>query len=220
MNSEICLKVINKLKNFKIQIKSQVFDGQSFKIKNHGDDISVIYNLTKDDIKALGEDVSYTIKVYSKDDNKLYGEIQFGLNESYNKKDGLKNTLHIDLVKSYMKGIGKDLLYLVTCKALEFGLPIAFGAQPSITNKFEPGTSEETIRKQEEKLLQYYNHLGFTRKGDEEYSEKYGLLQEYLSDPKIVLEHAVLTGGKRTRRNKKRSRRTRSQKLKIRNNSG
>jgi hypothetical protein len=119
-----------------------------------------------------------------------------------------------------MKGIGKDLLYLVTCKALEFGLPIAFGAQPSITNKFEPGTSEETIRKQEEKLLQYYNHLGFTRKGDEEYSEKYGLLQEYLSDPKIVLEHAVLTGGKRTRRNKKRSRRTRSQKLKIRNNSG
>jgi hypothetical protein len=82
MNSEICLKVINKLKNFKIQIKSQVFDGQSFKIKNHGDDISVIYNLTKDDIKALGDDVSYTIKVYSKDDNKLYGDIKFGLNES------------------------------------------------------------------------------------------------------------------------------------------
>jgi hypothetical protein len=215
MNSEICLKVINKLKNYKIQIKSQVFDGQSFKIKNHGDDISVIYNLTKDDIKALGEDVSYTIKVYSKDDNKLYGSIQFTLEE-----EDKKDVLYIELVKSHMKGFGRDLLYLITCKANELGLPIAFGAQPSITNKFEPGTSEETIRKQEEKLLQYYNHLGFTRKGDEEYGEKYGLTQHYLSDPKIVLEHAVLTGGKRTRRNKKRSRRTRSQKLKIRNNSG
>ena len=214
MNSEICIKVINKLKNFKIEIKSNVFDGQSFKSKNHGDDISLIYNLTKDDIKALGEDVNYEIKVYS-EDNKLYGFIQFSL-QNIDKKD----TLHIDLVQSFSKGIGKDLLYLITCKALEFGIPISFGAQPSIKNKFEPGTSEETIRKQEEKLLQYYNHLGFMRKGDEEYNEKFGLTQEYLSDPKIVLEHAILAGGKRTRRNKKRSRRTRSQKLKIRNNSG
>jgi hypothetical protein len=199
MNPDICLKVINKLKNFKIQIKSHVFDGQSFKNQNYGDDISVIENLTEKDIKALGEDVSFTIYVYSKDDNKLYGEIQFGLNQSYNNKDGFKDTIHIELVKSYSKGIGKDLLYLITCKALEFKLPIAFGAQPSITNRFEPGTSEKTIREQEEKLLKYYNHLGFTRKGDEEYNEKYGLTQEYLSDPKIVLEHAVLAGEKRTR---------------------
>ncbi len=215
MNSEICLKVINKLKNYKIKIRSETYVGGKFKEINHGNDISVIYNISKDDFKALGENVSYFIKVYSKDDNKIYGSIIFSLQE-----EDEKDVLYIKLVKSYMKGIGKDLLYLITCKALELGLPIAFGAQPSITNKFEPGTSEEIIRKQEEKLLKYYNHLGFMRKGDEHYNEEFGLTQDYLSDPKIVLEHAVLAGGKRTRRNKKRSRRTRSQKLKIRNNSG
>ena len=75
--------------------------------------------------------------------------------------------LSIEYVKSDEKGIGKKLLYLVTCIARDLGYDyIAFEALPYVNAKGRNNTKNRTKAK---RLFNYYNRLGFTRKGNAVY---------------------------------------------------
>ena len=55
------------------------------------------------------------------------------------------------------KGIIKDLLYIVACKAVELNLPVQFKAEPGFLKR-------NNISKNTSRLYKYYNNMGFTRK--------------------------------------------------------
>ena len=184
MDTPLCQTIMDTLKAYKIVVKR----------KNAviGDGIESIVNLTLADFGESPHYTEYTISVFSHNDKKL-GTMMISLDKSWNRETRkTRLAVYIHFVRSFTKGMGKNLIYLMTCKAAEIGLPIAFEAQPSIQDKFPPGTSEELIREKEEKLLQYYDYLGFDRNGKEDYSEEYGLTQHYESLPKNVLSRAVI----------------------------
>ena len=136
---------------------------------------------------------------------------------------GGRNVFYVDLVRSLLKGLGKELLYLITCKAAQLGLPLAFKAQPGVIDSFPLGTNKEIIRKHGEKLLAYYNRLGFTRKGEGKYSKAYGFTQNYLTDPTALIgsvassREGAAVGGKRRRRSMRRKYRSKTLRLTRRN---
>ena len=187
MDSDFCRQTINSLKErYKFEIITTVFD-ESGRAADAliGNDIDILLNLTIGDIQKVG-DGYYRLNVLEKDkDHTILGYIDFNIAASM--LAGGRNVFYVDLVRSLLKGLGKELLYLITCKAAQLGLPLAFKAQPGVIDSFPPGTNKEIIRKHGEKLLAYYNRLGFTRKGEGKYSKAYGFTQNYLTDPTALI---------------------------------
>jgi hypothetical protein len=61
------------------------------------------------------------------------------------------------------KGIIKDLLYIVACKAVDLNLPVQFKAEPRFLKR-------NNISKNTSRLYKYYNNMGFTRKNKNYYN--------------------------------------------------
>ena len=233
MDSDFCRQTINSLKErYKFEIITTVFD-ESGRAADAliGNDIDILLNLTIGDIQKVG-DGYYRLNVLEKDkDHTILGYIDFNIAASM--LAGGRNVFYVDLVRSLLKGLGKDLLYLITCKAAQLGLPLAFKAQPGVIDSFPPGTNKEIIRKHGEKLLAYYNRLGFTRKGEGKYSKAYGFTQNYLTDPTALIgsvsssragpaaagagEGPAAVGGKRRRRSMRRKYRSKTLRISRRN---
>lgn len=227
MDSDFCRQTINSLKErYKFEIITTVFD-ESGRAADAliGNDIDILLNLTIGDIQKVG-DGYYRLNVLEKDkDHTILGYIDFNIAASM--LAGGRNVFYVDLVRSLLKGLGKELLYLITCKAAQLGLPLAFKAQPGVIDSFPPGTNKEIIRKHGEKLLAYYNRLGFTRKGEGKYSKAYGFTQNYLTDPTALIGSvassragaAAAVGGKRRRRSMRRKYKSKTLRLTRRNGS-
>ena len=228
MDSDFCRQTINSLKErYKFEIITTVFD-ESGRAADAliGNDIDILLNLTIGDIQKVG-DGYYRLNVLEKDkDHTILGYIDFNIAASM--LAGGRNVFYVDLVRSLLKGLGKELLYLITCKAAQLGLPLAFKAQPGVIDSFPPGTNKEIIRKHGEKLLAYYNRLGFTRKGEGKYSKAYGFTQNYLTDPTALIGSvassragagagAAAVGGKRRSRSMRRKYRSKTLRLTRRN---
>ena len=230
MDSDFCRQTINSLKErYKFEIITTVFD-ESGRAADAliGNDIDILLNLTIGDIQKVG-DGYYRLNVLEKDkDHTILGYIDFNIAASM--LAGGRNVFYVDLVRSLLKGLGKDLLYLITCKAAQLGLPLAFKAQPGVIDSFPLGTNKEIIRKHGEKLLAYYNRLGFTRKGEGKYSKAYGFTQNYLTDPTALIGSvassregaaagaaAAAVGGKRRRRSMRRKYRSKTLRISRRN---
>ena len=227
MDSDFCRQTINSLKErYKFEIITTVFD-ESGRAADAliGNDIDILLNLTIGDIQKVG-DGYYRLNVLEKDkDHTILGYIDFNIAASM--LAGGRNVFYVDLVRSLLKGLGKELLYLITCKAAQLGLPLAFKAQPGVIDSFPPGTNKEIIRKHGEKLLAYYNRLGFTRKGEGKYSKAYGFTQNYLTDPTALIGSvassragaAAAVGGKRRLRCMSRKYKSKTLRLTRRNGS-
>jgi len=144
-------------------------------------DLNYLFNLTKLDLeKGLQIDLLDQL-----------ASIAIGFSSHHSKIR--EDTLHVYGVDSGSKGAGKKLLYLITCLAKKLGLSITFEAQPGATDKFSPNTPEEEIKEKEEKLMLYYNKLGFKREGPETYNKNIGLYQHYYTQPNNVLKVAAAT---------------------------
>ena len=239
MDSDFCRQTINSLKErYKFEIITTVFD-ESGRAADAliGNDIDILLNLTIGDIQKVG-DGYYRLNVLEKDkDHTILGYIDFNIAASM--LAGGRNVFYVDLVRSLLKGLGKELLYLITCKAAQLGLPLAFKAQPGVIDSFPSGTNKEIIRKHGEKLLAYYNRLGFTRKGEGKYSKAYGFTQNYLTDPTALIgsvassragaaagaaaagagEGPAAVGGKRRRKSMRRKYKSKTLRLTRRNGS-
>ena len=236
MDSDFCRQTINSLKErYKFEIITTIFD-ESGRAADAliGNDIDILLNLTIGDIQKVG-DGYYRLNVLEKDkDHTILGYIDFNIAASM--LAGGRNVFYVDLVRSLLKGLGKELLYLITCKAAQLGLPLAFKAQPGVIDSFPPGTNKEIIRKHGEKLLAYYNRLGFTRKGEGKYSKAYGFTQNYLTDPTALIGSVASSraagvaaagagagpaavGGKRRRRSMRRKYKSKTLRLTRRNGS-
>ena len=234
MDSDFCRQTINSLKErYKFEIITTVFDESGRAVDTSiGNDIDILLNLTIGDIQKVG-DGYYRLNVLEKDkDHTILGYIDFNIAASM--LAGGRNVFYVDLVRSLLKGLGKELLYLITCKAAQLGLPLAFKAQPGVIDSFPPGTNKEIIRKHGEKLLAYYNRLGFTRKGEGKYSKAYGFTQNYLTDPTALIgsvassraaaaagagEGPAAVGGKRRRKSMRRKYKSKTLRLTRRNGS-
>lgn len=230
MDSDFCRQTINSLKErYKFEIITTVFDESGRAVDTSiGNDIDILLNLTIGDIQKVGGGY-YRLNVLEKDkDHTILGYIDFNIAASM--LAGGRNVFYVDLVRSLLKGLGKELLYLITCKAAQLGLPLAFKAQPGVIDSFPPGTNKEIIRKHGEKLLAYYNRLGFTRKGEGKYSKAYGFTQNYLTDPTALIGSvassragaaagAAAVGGKRGRRSMRRKYKSKTLRLTRRNGS-
>ena len=225
MDSDFCRQTINSLKErYKFEIITTVFDESGRAADAFiGNDIDILLNLTIGDIQKVG-DGYYRLNVLEKDkDHTILGYIDFNIAASM--LAGGRNVFYVDLVRSLLKGLGKELLYLITCKAAQLGLPLAFKAQPGVIDSFPPGTNKEIIRKHGEKLLAYYNRLGFTRKGEGKYSKAYGFTQNYLTDPTALIGSvassragaAAAVGGKRRRKSMRRKYRSKTLRISRRN---
>ena len=241
MDSDFCRQTINSLKEkYTIELLTTVFDESGRAVDTSiGNDIDILLNLTIGDIQKVGGGY-YRLNVLEKDkDHVILGYIDFNIAASM--LAGGRNVFYVDLVRSLLKGLGKELLYLITCKAAQLGLPLAFKAQPGVIDTFPPGTNKEIIRTHGEKLLAYYNRLGFTRKGQGKYSKAYGFTQNYLTDPTALIDGvssrvagagaaagagpaaagagAAAVGGKRRRRSMRRKYRSKTLRLTRRNGS-
>jgi hypothetical protein len=145
--------VFDDINKFKEAINSSIINSNISNTTNNNNSVNsnsyiTLYNLT-------------TLTLYKR--KKPLGYITF-------KKDTKDDTiLTIEYIKSYEneKGIGKKLLYLVTCIArdLEYDY-IAFEALPDVNAK---GRNNTKNRNKAKKLFNYYNKLGFTRKGNAVY---------------------------------------------------
>jgi hypothetical protein len=116
---------------------------------------------------------------------------------------GNRPVFDVGLIVSKQKGLGRHLLYLATCLARRHNLPISLLAVPAMNSR---------AGRNQDKLFNYYNSIGFTRNGDPTINpETDDKKQRYLSRPNNVLLHfdPIHLGGRRTRRHKKRSRNTR-----------
>lgn len=226
MDSDFCRQTINSLKEkYTIELLTTVFDESGRAVDTSiGNDIDILLNLTIGDIQKVGGGY-YRLNVLEKDkDHTILGYIDFNIAASM--LAGGRNVFYVDLVRSLLKGLGKELLYLITCKAAQLGLPLAFKAQPGVIDSFPPGTNKEIIRKHGEKLLAYYNRLGFTRKGEGKYSKAYGFTQNYLTDPTALIGSvassragAAAVGGKRRRKSMRRKYKSKTLRLTRRNGS-
>jgi len=201
MTNERCSKLIDKIMSqgylFEIVKRNRIG-----KYEGISRDLETIKYLTKEDFL---NPKSVKISLYTYNENIKIRDILIDLSIKfdYNAKT---EVFYINLIHSYSKkkGLGKDLLYLATCKAKQLGLPIAFGAQPGLGHTYSNNVNEATIRKEEEKLLQYYNRIGFKRFGNESYSKEYGVSQHYVSDPENVIKHAVEAfGGERSKKDRR-----------------
>ena len=116
---------------------------------------------------------------------------------------GNRPVFDVGLIVSKQKGLGRHLLYLATCLARRHNLPISLLAVPAMNTR---------AGRNQEDLFKYYNSVGFTRNGDPTINpETEDKKQRYLSRPNNVLLHfdPMYLGGRRTRKHKKRSRKTR-----------
>ena len=122
---------------------------------------------------------------------------------------GNRPVFDLGLIISRQKGLGRQLLYLAACLAHRHQLQITFFAVPA---------SDTKVGRNQEKLFEYYNSIGFTRNGELKTNPDTGSkTQRYLSRPNNVLLHFDPShlGGRRTRRSrrtqrhKKQSRKTR-----------
>ena len=114
-----------------------------------------------------------------------------------------ENHFYIGLVQSRRKGLGKELLYLITCLADKLNFKaVFFEAQPEATANMKPQNNNNNTRKQKgKKLLEYYNSLGFKRNGDYDYENNIGLTQKYKTNIKDIISR--ISGGHYTRRKNK-----------------
>jgi hypothetical protein len=119
---------------------------------------------------------------------------------------GNRPVFDVGLIVSKEKGLGRQLLYLAACLARRHNLPISLLAVPATNTR---------VGRNQEKLFEYYNSIGFARNGIPMTNPETGdKKQRYLSKANNVLLHFDPTylGGRRTRRtrrHKKRSRKTR-----------
>ena len=116
---------------------------------------------------------------------------------------GNRPVFDVGLIVSKEKGLGRQLLYLAACLARRHNLPISLLAVPAMNTR--GGRNQE-------KLFEYYNSIGFTRNGIPMTNPETGdKKQRYLTKANNVLLHFDPTylGGRRTRKHKKRSRKTR-----------
>ena len=116
---------------------------------------------------------------------------------------GNRPVFDVGLIVSKQKGLGRHLLYLATCLARRHNLPISLLAVPAMNTR---------AGRNQEDLFKYYNSVGFTRNGDPTINpETEDKKQRYLSRPNNVLLHfdPMYLGGRRTRKHKKCSRKTR-----------
>ena len=72
---------------------------------------------------------------------------------------------------SEIKGIIKDLLYIVACKAVDLNLPVQFKAETEFSKR-------NNISKNRSNLYKYYNTLGFTRKNKNYYNTPVNKLRQ------------------------------------------
>jgi hypothetical protein len=143
--------VFDDINKFKEAINSSIINSNISNTTNNNNSVNSDSFITLNDLTIL--------TLYKK--KKALGYITF-------KKDTKDDTiLTIEYIKSYEKGIGKKLLYLVTCIArdLEYDY-IAFEALPDVNAK---GINNTKNRNKAKKLFKYYNNLGFTRKGNAVY---------------------------------------------------
>lgn len=116
---------------------------------------------------------------------------------------GNRPVFDVGLVKSFEPGLGRQLLYLAACLARRHNLPISLLAVPAMNSR---------AGRNQEDLFKYYNSVGFTRNGAPTINPETGdKKQRYLTKANNVLLHFDLIhlGGRRTRKHKKRSRKTR-----------
>lgn len=116
---------------------------------------------------------------------------------------GDRPVFDVGLVKSFEPGLGRQLLYLAACLARRHNLPISILAVPAMNSR---------AGRNQDKLFNYYNSVGFTRNGVPTINPETGdKKQRYLSKANNVLLHfdPIHLGGRRTRRYRKRSRNTR-----------
>ncbi len=128
-----------------------------------------------------GIDSQPLVKVIRKEDNKQCGEVEIRINKK-------EKTLRIEYIntKKYgcaVKGLGRDILYLLSCKAKENGLKIIdFDAYSEINQN---------------NLERYYNSLGFMKKGER---NSFPTSQAYSTNINSLL--LKIKGGKRKTRNR------------------
>ena len=114
------------------------------------------------------------------------------------------NHFYIGLVESRRKGLGKELLYLVTCLAEKLNFKtVFFEAQPEATKakRTQKYNNNNTRIQKGKRLLEYYNSLGFKRSGEYEYVNNIGLTQKYKTNTKDIISR--ISGGHYTRRKNK-----------------
>lgn len=121
---------------------------------------------------------------------------------------GNRPVFDVGLIVSKQKGLGRQLLYLAACLARRHNLPISILAVPAMNSR---------AGRNQDKLFNYYNSVGFTRNGVSTINPETGdKKQRYLTKANNVLLHfdpshfdPIHLGGRRTRKHKKCSRKKR-----------
>ena len=202
-----CTRLIEKLTEKydiviakQIEVAHEVYRFESFDIKT----LAALYEAPIDLF-----DTTVDIELFEKDsdhENTLaFIQLKHTTRAFLKENDTIGNrpVFDVGLIVSKQKGLGRHLLYLATCLARRHNLPISLLAVPAMNSR---------AGRNQEDLFKYYNSVGFTRNGDPIiYSETEDKTQRYLSRPNNVLLHfdPIHLGGRRTRKHKKCSRKTR-----------
>lgn len=128
------------------------------------------------------------INIKRKEDNKQCGELQIEINKEHK----LLILHYITTEKCGVKGLGKDILYVLVCKAKEMGLE---------TIEFDAYSERNQT-----KLEKYYTNLGFKTKGER---NNFPTKQAYLTNINTLL-HMIKGGGRKTKKRVAKSKRRRT----------
>jgi hypothetical protein len=198
-----------------------------------GTDVDAIFALKKEDMYArtFRPDMKRIfIEVFDKDTSQpppgkkswFFSKPELSLNIAsatiYISTDifGKNEAFYIGLIQSNKKGMGKELLYLLTCKANQMNYKVKFEAMPEAIRERKSSlfASKNAKKQKGRKLFNYYNSLGFKRNGEEDYNSNIGVTQKYLTNSKeiipriseIVNAGAALGGTRRQKKNKRNTR--------------
>jgi len=242
-NSNLCNLLIDKFRTkYRIEVKQVDHSlpgapnsqlnylkswGSNYKLI--GTDVDAIFALKKEDMYArtFKPEKRIFIEVFDKDTSQppsmkkswFFSKPESSLNIAsatiYISTDifGRNEAFYIGLIQSNKKGLGKELLYLLSCKANQMNYKVKFEAMPEATKakKSSLFASKNARKEKGRKLFNYYNSLGFKRNGEEDFNSNIGVTQKYLTNsreiiPRIseIVNTAAAVGG--TRRQKKNKR--------------
>jgi len=242
VNSNLCNLLIEKFRTkYRIEVKQVdhslpgVPNSQLNYLKSWGSnykligtDVDTIFSLKKEDmyVRALKPEKRIFIEVFDKDTSQqppvkktwFFSQPASSSNIAsatiYISTDifGRNEAFYIGLIQSNKKGMGKELLYLLTCKANQMNYKVKFEAMPEAIRERKSSlfASKNAKTQKGRKLFNYYNSLGFKRNGEEDYNSNIGVTQKYLTDPKEIIPRiseiintgAAVGGIRRQKKNK------------------
>jgi hypothetical protein len=131
---------------------------------------------------GIDDDTRYfNLDVYHPDEEESIANLTLGIDKKGKMVDIVAVTRN-DNAK--YKGVGRDLIYLAACKAIQLDYPLKFKATPY---------------SESDGLFKYYNSLGFSRKGNiRGQGRNRGL--NYLTTPETLRKIISKVGGKRKTR--------------------